>query len=62
MTQFCALLLSYYALLTPQRGGGMTQCPPPKYAPASGVRTIFQWGGFKSDIKNLVAIYTLANK
>ena len=29
----------------------------------SGVRRIFQWGGvFKSDIKNLFAIYTLANK
>ena len=33
-------------------------------AAASGVRRIFQWGGgvFKSDIKNLFAIYTLANK
>ena len=29
----------------------------------SGVRRIFQWGGvFKSDIKNLFAIYALANK
>ena len=30
---------------------------------SSGVRRIFQWGGgFKSDIKNLFPIYTLANK
>ena len=28
----------------------------------SGVRRIFRWGDFKSDIKNLFAIYTLANK
>ena len=28
----------------------------------SGVRRIFQWGGLKGDIKDLFAIYTLANK
>ena len=53
MTQFCALLLGYNALLALCIiiHTVMAQCPP-KYAPASGVHTIFQWGFLKVTSKN----------
>ena len=60
MTQFCARLLGYYALLAPQRGG-IAQCPLNTPLPVTYAR-FFKERGFKSDIKTLVAIYTLANK